>query len=319
MSRNSNLLLNLIGVFLFQTIPNICFSQFDSVSFNQKIIIAHTELRDEIFSEPIKLAKFRALQQKWEENGIDTLVQKKFVGFIFYYSKIREFSYEIALTKFKSYPKYIKILLHFTKDDFQTVLENYRLAEYITEYIVKYKYPYELINFKNFQEEHFFYQLKDSLRIAEIGAGSGTFSYLLSKIHVGMTLYVNELDKGYVNYIKQINKSNKQNSSNVITAFQGTYYSIGLNELNLDKVIIRNSFHHFKKPRKMLRSIKLALKPKGELYLYELVPPMDKEDWRCKEVMKTEKIIKKCKKSGFILVEEKMVGTDKILLKFVVK
>jgi SAM-dependent methyltransferase len=125
------------------------------------------------------------------------------------------------------------------------------------------------------------------------------------------------LDKDFVKYIK--NNNLQKDSSNVIIVVHGTYYSTGLNELNLDKIIIRNSFHHFKKPRNMLSSIKLALKPKGELYLYELVPPENKEDWRCKKVMKTKKIKKICKKNGFLIVEEKMVGTDKILLKFVMK
>jgi SAM-dependent methyltransferase len=319
MSHTSNLLLNLIGVFLLSTLPIICFAQFDSVAFNQKTIIAHTELRDEIFTDPIKLAKFTALQQKWDENIIDTLVQKKFIGFIFYYSKIRGFSYEITLTKFKGTTRFVKILPFFTKDDFQTVLENYRLAEYIGEYFVKYQYPYELKNFKKLQEELLFYQLKDSLHVGEIGAGIGHFSFLLNKIYVGMTFYVNELDRNYVKYIKYKSDNRPKDSLNVIIAVQGTSYSIGLNELNLDKILIRDAFHHFKKPKSMLNSTKLALKPKGELYLYELVPPEDKEDWRCKKAMKTAKIKKICKKNGFLLVEEKMVGTDKILLKFVVK
>jgi hypothetical protein len=170
---------------MLSTVQNIGFAQFDSIILNQKTIIAYTEFRNEIYSDTIKLAKFLAIQQKWDENKISKFVQKNFVESVFYYSKIKGLSYERFLIRLKDNTRFPKILLHFNKDDYQIILENYRLAEFIGEDFISFDYPFELSNFKKIQDELLFYDLKDSLHIGEIGAGSGHFSFLLNKIYVG--------------------------------------------------------------------------------------------------------------------------------------
>jgi len=83
---------------------------------------------------------------------------------------------------------------------------------------------------------------------------------------------------------------------------------------SLDKIIIRNSFHHFSKKEAMLASIKTSLKPNGVLFLQE---PL-KSGKGCAMKMEEAEIKEILISNGFIL-EKEMNVEDKLVLKFLKK
>lgn len=88
---------------------------------------------------------------------------------------------------------------------------------------------------------------------------------------------------------------------------------------SLDKIIIRNAFHHFSKEKAMLKSIKAALKPDGKLYLYE--PVIDLREKSCKQCKYCNKVLKKSKLTAILsknhyVLEEEVQLENCLLLKY---
>jgi SAM-dependent methyltransferase len=298
-----------------------CISQVKQSDLDAKIIEILTNYRNEVFVDKDKLQKFTILQEKWTKNGASAYRQERFISEIFWYNiKIKGLSYKKCIKEAQKSNDYANILKNFSLSDFVVMLENEKLIEYIADDIIKVKYPHELLNVKDTQDEIAFYELRDSLKIGEIGAGTGSFSIILDQIYTGMTFYINEKSAGFVQYIADRVEVLNADSlpTNKLVSVAGTKKSINLENKNLDKIIIRDAFHHFSKPKKMLQSIKKSLKPDGALYLYEFVPKKDKIDTRCKKIMETDKIKFILLDNGFKLVEEKVLERDRVLLKFVV-
>ena len=91
---------------------------------------------------------------------------------------------------------------------------------------------------------------------------------------------------------------------------QGEITSTNLEGLDLDKIIIRQSFHHFSRKKEMLSSISKSLKPDGRLYVLEATKDHPDNYCRClcDEAMRSKRIIKKITSNGFKLEEILVVG-----------
>jgi len=96
----------------------------------------------------------------------------------------------------------------------------------------------------------------------------------------------------------------------------GDKSSPNFEENEMDIIIIRNSFHHFKKKDKMLKSISSALKSNGILYIKDPVKELDTDGAMCHQAMYKQALVDVVTKNGFKMEAEVFWG-DQYLWKFI--
>jgi len=272
-----------------------------------------------INKNPNDSEEFGKLLQKWEDanvklkeiEGLTSIMLKDFENrFIGFKSRKKDFE--------KRFPE-SKLSEILDIKDYELIKKNIELLDLIAFGILKSEYPFPMNrDFKLFDELKF-YDIKVTDKIGEVGAGTGRFSLVLKLILTEIELFVNELkryDLAYIERTLSVNKV-KFNSDN-ISLIKGNKKSTNLEGQLLDKLILRNSFHHFSKKEKMLNSIKMSMKEDGELFLCEKTIELAKNDSFCKKAMKSDKIKEIMKLNGFSLIDQKTLK-EEILYKFKLK
>lgn len=169
-----------------------------------------------------------------------------------------------------------------------------------------------------------FYGLRPGEHIAEIGAGQERFAAAVAATAGGMTYYLNELDTMALMRIAYHLGYNPafRGRENRFFAVRGSAFSCGLEGATLDKVIIRNAFHHFDHPAEMLASVKASITPQGALYLKEMYREDCPNDC-CERLLEKQVILDTLAAAGFEPAAEQMLtdedGLTWWLLKFVRK
>jgi len=303
-------------VFLFKT--DIVKNQIstDEASWFSKIEGYRNYL---INKNPNDSEEFGKLLQKWEDanvklkeiEGLTSIMLKDFENrFIGFKSRKKDFE--------KRFPE-SKLSEILDIKDYELIKKNIELLDLIAFGILKSEYPFPMNrDFKLFDELKF-YDIKVTDKIGEVGAGTGRFSLVLKLILPEIELFVNELkryDLAYIERTLSVNKV-KFNSDN-ISLIKGNKKSTKLEGQLLDKLILRNSFHHFSKKEKMLKSIKMSMKEDGELFLCEKTIELAINDSFCEKAMKSGKIKEIMKLNGFNLIDQKTLK-EEILYKFKLK
>jgi len=110
------------------------------------------------------------------------------------------------------------------------------------------------------------YKFKKDGVIADIGSGSGYFERILSMYCDHLTVYANEIDSSSIAQLKTKLKFLELYDQKDIAykAILGTKNSTLLPSNSFDKVIIRNTYHHFFDPNNMVEDCKRILKKKWE-------------------------------------------------------
>lgn len=155
-------------------------------------------------------------------------------------------------------------------------------------------------------EELTAYQIQPEERIAEVGAGDASFARELLKNNHPIFLYLNDIN---ARALKKIAWSLEHdpiflNTSSHVSVIKGSLISTGLEGKKLNKIIIRDAFHHFDRKMAMLASIRQSLDKKGKLYLFEAYKEECKSDC-CPVLLSREDIMKDMSDGGFYLSEEK--------------
>jgi len=103
--------------------------------------------------------------------------------------------------------------------------------------------------------------------IADIGAGNGRDTWVFADI-VGETgrVYAEEIDE---NKVKSLKDSAQNKNLAQVTAMLGSGVSPCLPPKSVDLAYMNRVYHHFAKPREMLREIWRSLKPKGYLVVVD--------------------------------------------------
>lgn len=158
--------------------------------------------------------------------------------------------------------------------------------------------------------------LKPGSSAADIGAGTGFFSFLMAK-QVGPEgiVYAIDIAANFVNYIKET--AEKKGLRNV-HAIQNTQHSALLGEKSVDTVLICDTYHHFEYPFDMLASIRKALKPGGMLVLVDFERIKGKtEDWILKMVRAGKRqFMDEINAAGFELIDEVPFTEEHYILRF---
>lgn len=160
--------------------------------------------------------------------------------------------------------------------------------------------------------------LDDRERVADVGAGTGFFSELLAK-EVGPNglVWALEISPRFIESMKaRFEKAGIEN----IEVLGSTDKTTGLAEVSIDLAFICDVYHHFEYPKEMLRSLRYALRPRGELVVidFELIPGKT-PDWLFEHVRAPKEVFRaEIEAAGYYFIEEVEIPgvEDNYILRF---
>ena len=109
-------------------------------------------------------------------------------------------------------------------------------------------------------------ELKPTDVVADIGAGSGYFTFRMAKEVAKGKAYAVDISTEMLSIVKA--RIGKRKVKNVIPV-HSTITDVKLQENSVDCILIVDAYHEFSHPWEMARSIYKALKPGGRLVLIE--------------------------------------------------
>jgi ubiquinone/menaquinone biosynthesis C-methylase UbiE len=109
-------------------------------------------------------------------------------------------------------------------------------------------------------------QLKPTDVVADIGAGTGYFSFRISPLVPRGKVLAVDIQPEMIQYLRDNKARNKAPN---VEPVLGTVKNPNLPASAVDLVLIVDAYHEFDHPREMLRAIKSALRPGGRLALVE--------------------------------------------------
>jgi ubiquinone/menaquinone biosynthesis C-methylase UbiE len=153
--------------------------------------------------------------------------------------------------------------------------------------------------------------VEKGMKIGEIGAGEGYFTFKLSK-RVGPSgkIYANDIRQSVLDTIQ--NRIKKENIENIIVLLGSTedpYFP----EENFDLIVMMLVYHELEKPVIYFQNLKKYLKPGGTVVVIE----RDPERWGQGEdhFMKTKEILDTVEESDYELVRmETFLEIDNIFI-----
>jgi SAM-dependent methyltransferase len=109
--------------------------------------------------------------------------------------------------------------------------------------------------------------VKPGMTIADVGAGTGLYTMMLSdEVGPSGRVYAEEVIGKFSRYIAET--AARQGRANVVSTV-GTETSIGLPPDSIDLAFLCDVYHHFDHPQEMLASIRRSLHEEGEVFLVE--------------------------------------------------
>ena len=110
--------------------------------------------------------------------------------------------------------------------------------------------------------------LRPGNRVADIGAGTGLFTFLFAEqVQATGTIYAIDIGPAFVKYIAE--QAKKQGQEGIVKTVLNTPDSAELPSASIDVAFICDTYHHFEHPQKMLASIHRALRPGGRLVIID--------------------------------------------------
>ena len=274
----------------------------DSLDFKLHIVKSLSDYRARLIMRDTSSLKFLTKTiKRWQNIEPRKEVVRKFIGsvqqLIFYYDKFPDVEKSWLDNALRS----SKLAGNYTEEELVAIIENSSLADLIVEEILHLDFPFRILNDKILNEIGH-YKIKKGQKIAEIGAGSGTFSLLLGMSGFPNHVYINEL---YLSQLKKIAAGLDPTviDTSLFTLVQGTPHTTNVND-TVDVVIIRNSLHHFEDKNSMLKSIRKILRNNGSLYITEYLDTKVNKKGICRHLISEKKLMKSLLKNHFKLVDK---------------
>ncbi len=158
--------------------------------------------------------------------------------------------------------------------------------------------------------------VKPGMRVADVGAGTGVFSMLLSDaVGPDGVIYAEEIVDRFSRYIAERAEHEKRNN---IVSVLGTEHGIGLPPRSIDLAFLCDVYHHFEQPTPMLASIREALRDGGELFVVDFIrEPGRSPEWVFEHVRASEKTVSdEVTAAGFVLSAANHDFRDSYALRF---
>lgn len=140
--------------------------------------------------------------------------------------------------------------------------------------------------------------LKPGMHIADIGAGSGYYTRLLSKRIGNGKVYAVDVEPQMISYLNERIKEEKL--ANIVTV-QGSETAVSLPPSSIDMMLLVDVYHEFSFPYEMGLSMFNALKPNGKLVLVEFRSEDNNVPIKTIHKMSEAQAIKELKAVGFRL------------------
>ena len=156
--------------------------------------------------------------------------------------------------------------------------------------------PYALRNENFAYRETRAYEPAKGDRIGEIGVGNGAFILMLAMGFEGLEVFANELDSTLMSFLEHATLSRVYQSTSSLTVMAGESKGTNMEGFELDKIIVRNTFHHFSDKEAMLNSIKASLTVGGSLFILERFIAQGN---RCEHAMSRKEFLSIMKANGF--------------------
>ncbi len=103
--------------------------------------------------------------------------------------------------------------------------------------------------------------------VADIGAGTGFFSFLFNQTVTDTgRVYAVEISPGFLRHLRERVQKEAPESMRVV---EGTAHSVALPDASIDLAFICDVYHHFEYPEDSLASLHAAIRPGGSLVLVE--------------------------------------------------
>lgn len=290
-------------------------AQIDS-SAQHNIIYHLAAYRDYLLTQNAgQVTALRKLATKWESQPAALAKLGSWVQNILQAKAVYNAPPSYILKKIsQSYP-YLESITSLTAEEIELLSANSHLLDMVVMDLLDNKYPYKIVNADHLIEELSLYDIKKGDKVAEIGAGNGSFATLLSLVQDSITIYANELDQELITYISQkIDYIAPLQPRSSILLVKGATKSTHLEHIKVDKIIVKNTFHHFKYKKEMLRAIRKSMHPNSRLFITEPVRDYDLTN-NCKKIMYIDAIKNEIAKSNiFRIVREYPFGRQVILV-----
>lgn len=140
--------------------------------------------------------------------------------------------------------------------------------------------------------------LRKGMTIADIGAGSGYYSRLLSKQIGNGKVYAVDIEPEMIVFLDE--RITLEKLSNIVTVL-GKETSVSLPESSIDLMLLVDVYHEFSFPYEMVQSMHRALKPDGKLVLVEFRAEDDAVPIKTIHKMSEAQAVKELKAAGFRL------------------
>lgn len=108
--------------------------------------------------------------------------------------------------------------------------------------------------------------IEEESDVADIGAGTGYFTFPIAKKAVGGTIYAVDIQPEMLEFIEARKRHEKCPN---VTPVLGAIDDVKLEKESIDIAFAVDAYHEFSEPWEMLQSIKRALRPGGKLILVE--------------------------------------------------
>jgi FkbM family methyltransferase len=138
--------------------------------------------------------------------------------------------------------------------------------------------------------------VKPGMVVADIGAGSGYHSALLSKMVGTGKVFAVDVEPEMIAYL---NARIKQEKLNRIVPVLSTEQKVSLPENTIDMMLLVDVYHEFSFPYEMALSMRAALKPGGKLVLVEFRAEDPTVPIKTIHKMSEAQAIKEFKAAGF--------------------
>lgn len=139
--------------------------------------------------------------------------------------------------------------------------------------------------------------VKPGMVVADIGAGSGYHSALLSKMVGNGKVYAVDIEPEMIAYL---NERIKQEKLSRIVPVLSTEKNVALPENSVDIILLVDVYHEFSFPYEMALSMRSALKPGGKLVLVEFRTEDSTVPIKTIHKMSEKQSVKELKAAGFI-------------------
>ncbi len=138
--------------------------------------------------------------------------------------------------------------------------------------------------------------LKPGMTVADIGAGSGYHTAIISKLIGNGKIYAVDVEPEMINFLN--NRISKEKLNNAV-AVLGDEKKVPLKANSIDLMFLVDVYHEVAYPYEMARSMLEALKPGGKLYLIEFRAEDQQVPIKTIHKMSEKQAVKELKAAGF--------------------